>query len=738
MPKENEILRSLAEIEPDIAKSTYWLPLILDLDQSTLKSKIPRKRIPQVTKGAAKAINENKHQEAVNQITLGLYLYPNRMADEIRRSGLFRSSKYKFHSNCLRRVLVDVLYEKTSLNLPQEFVNYGRSILNLTEVSKHIYKLNTSISSFIAKRQRVFLKTIVAVIEVIFMTEHSANTSLSTNQWEYYTKEDLADAASYLIFRFDDQIGIQDHHFNFIDEDALTRGYYHSIIVKSCKIRKFLEAEILIDAFQYQCKRQKHSYRIYAPNPQTEKSIRLGFIQREQYQAQMGMEFVRAISEGETSIIQQADLFYDRFHGDIVKFLTSPIQRYVYGLPNVPEFAEFISQDGLYLEEKYLLSEIRESESSTWEQLSHFKISDSLSVFDLTKVIRLFRFIGHLARRHLVPLLEDETHLVYRSLIPVYDEHKLNAILGWCLPPEKIRKFVDLMTWESGMSGLFDLQIKPIIRGGRQFLLPLNLLGTSNWYRNLPDKKKNRVLRTIEEDAVSQSLAEVIGRVCNYSRNNFQTKFDGEDVEIDVVARFGDILFIFECKHPFFPCSVHELRTSYDHIKKGSDTLTRIINYLIDRNFEKELYRRLGWDLEPAKEIVTCIVSCNGMFPGLSIDGHPIRRWAELRNMIESGVVQSFSINIKTDSNGFRIDEDEYLERNLWEGPKLTPEFLRRYISEDLLHGPIFRAMLEVERSYRIGNVNLRFSTFGLNPSVMQEELEKFSFTANHDTKTVQ
>ena len=494
---------------------------------------------------------------------------------------------------------------------------------------------------------------------------------------------------------------------------------------------------ILIDAFQYQCKHHKRSYRIHAPNSQIEKSIRLGFIQSEQYQAKIGMERDRAICKGEVSIFQQADQFYNRFHESIVKTLTSPIKRYTFSLPDVPEIAAFFSQDGLYVEEKLILNEILESESSTWEQLSRFEISDGLSIFDLVKVIRLFNFIRHLARRHLEPLLEDEPHLVYRSLIPVFDERNFNTLLGWCLPPEKVKKIVELMSWVPGTSGLFDLQYKPIIRGAREFLSPMNLLGTSNWYRNLAYTEKKRVMQTSEEDAVSQALAEVIGQVCNYSRNNFETKFDGAQVEIDVVARFGEILFIFECKHPLLPCSIHELRTSYDHMKKGSVTLTRIVEFLIERDLEKELYRRLGWDLEPAKKIVTCIVSCNGMFPGLSIDGHSIRRWAELRNMIESGVIRLRSINVKTVSNGFRTDEDDYLELNLWDGPKLTPEFLQRYISEDLLHAPIFGSMVERERSYRIGNAILRFSTFSLNPSAMQEELARFSIPTNYDAKTV-
>ena len=323
-------------------------------------------------KGASKAIKKFERQVAVNQITLGLYLYPTRMFDEIRRTGLFRSSKYKFNARCLRRVLTEVLREQTSLNLSQEFVDYGRSILNLTEISQNICRLNESIIRFITRRKSYFLKTTVALIDAIFMTERRAIRSLSTDQWEHYSIEELAEAASYLIYCFDDRIGIQDHHFNHLDEEALIRGFYYSVLVKGCKIRSFLEAEILLDAFNYQCQRQNQSCRILAPYSQIEKSIRLGFIQQEQAYVRGIVDRNKAISDGEQSIFTYADSIYDHFHQSIVKTLESPFKRYVFLLPELPEFKTFFSDDGLFIEEKFFLIDILVSEMSTWGRTQKF------------------------------------------------------------------------------------------------------------------------------------------------------------------------------------------------------------------------------------------------------------------------------------------------------------------------------------------------------------------------------
>ena len=706
-----------------MADTTAWLSLIPSLDQATLESRIPRKNVPQLVKGASDAINNLQHQEAVNHIALGLYLYPKRMTDEIRRSGLFRSSKYKFRPGYFRPVLSGVLAKKTTLKLSQEIVEYFQSILDLSATARDVFIIHASILKFIAKRQSVFFKTVMALTDSLFLTEHSADISLCTDRWKHYSKEELAEAASYLIHCFDNEIGIKDQHFNLLDEEALLLGRYHSILVKACKVRRFLEAEILIDAFGYQCHRGKRSLRIRAPHPELEMSIRLGYIQEELSRVRTSMRKQRAIRDGELSIFQLADEFFDRFHDRIVKVVDDPIRRCVFVLPEIAELIKIFRQEGLFVEERLFLDDILDSEMSKWEELRHFEIGDDLSILDLLKVNRLFSFSRHLARRHLEPLLEEDPRLVYRSLIPVFENSRFGDLLRWSLPPAKIDSMIRLLSWEPGASGLLDLQYKPLVRCSNHVLAPLNLSGTSNWYRNLAHTEKKRVIGSVEEEAASRALAEVFGHVCQYVRKTFNTKLEGEEIEIDVIARFGDILFVFECKHPLLPCNLHELRTSYDHMKKGAATLTRIAELITKPGLENQLYQRLGWKLDPAERIVTCIVSCNGMFPGMSMEGHPIRRWAELKNMIEFGTIvvsRDVPENEFNDSSG---QDEHLLELSLWEGSKLTPELLRRYICENLLLAPTFQAMIEWDRSYRIGRSKLTFSTFLLDASALRKNL---------------
>jgi hypothetical protein len=175
------------------------------------------------------------------------------------------------------------------------------------------------------------------------------------------------------------------------------------------------------------------------------------------------------------------------------------------------------------------------------------------------------------------------------------------------------------------------------------------------------------------------------------------------------------------------------MRTSYDHVKKAAGQLTNIKNLLGEKDAERDLYRRVGWMVAPASRIITCIVSCNGMFPGLVLEGHPIRRWAELRNAIETGVVRVGPVRfVKNDDGAIGIEADGLIEHSLWGSPQLTPEFLRKYIEDGLLKEPLFRAMEKVERSSRIEKWKLTFTSFALDAVAAEENVRRLLSSDEH------
>ena len=309
-----------------------------------------------------------------------------------------------------------MLEQKTALGISEDFAQFILSSQNLLYMSNATRRLDSSIRRFALRRQGVLLKTVVALADQFFMTDHRAVHSVSTDEWEHYSKEELAEAASYILYCVDDEVGIQDHHFHLIDERALRRGLYHALLVKACKVRRFREAEVMIDAFDYRCQRSGRSVRIVAPYPKLEMSIRLGFIQQEQANLRTSLDRVEAMQRGQISIFQVADEFYGRFQEEIVQLLEWPIRRYAFVLPDAPEFTSLFSHDGLFVEESLFLDEVLNSELATWEELKRFNVCGNLTVFDLLKVNRLFTFLAYVTRRCLAPVLDEEPHLAYRSL----------------------------------------------------------------------------------------------------------------------------------------------------------------------------------------------------------------------------------------------------------------------------------------------------------------------------------
>lgn len=392
--------------------------------------------------------------------------------------------------------------------------------------------------------------------------------------------------------------------------------------------------------------------------------------------------------------------------------------------PNSPDFRAFFSHDGLLVEEQIYLKDILDAELATWEELKRFEVQKGVSVFDLLKVYRLFTFVRHVAKRHLETVLAQDPGLAYRLLVPVFEIGQMESLLGWCLAKDTIDTVVEMLSWNPGARTVVDLQYRPILRGTQYFLTPLNITGTINWYRNLAYTQRRRVIDVAEQEAASRALSAALDRIRGYVRKEFGTTLGGKDIEVDVVSRFGEYLFVFECKHALNPCNVHEMRTSYEHMKKGALTLTRIAALLLERDIEVEFYRRLGWDVVPAAEIVTCIVSCNGMFPGLTILGHPIRRWTELRNIIEFGTVRVGSVEVIEDESGLGVQTDDLVERNVWGGSELTPRFLREYVREGWLHKKLFGAMVNCERRYRLKTWELAFPTYALDLAAAKKSIE--------------
>ncbi|WP_159598223.1 hypothetical protein [Starkeya nomas] len=662
---------------------------------------------------------------ASNYIGLATVVDATKARKYLGSSGILRASKYNFGIKGPLDVVERLLQKAAPLSMPCSFVNYLTSVMLLLKAGKEVAKLNRSLEGFLVRNQNTALKSVVAFVDSLFMMDHEGHPSISSDDLAGYSKEELAEAASYMLHVIDRCIGIRDDQFNYMSETGISRGLYSKLFVKAAKIRAYCEAEILLDGFHYECERHGRTVRIVPPSPELEKSIRLGYAMSEQAGQPSIIARIRAMREGEVSILSVADSIYERFADDVVVLKREPISRYAFGFPDAPQFHGLFNHDGFTIEERLYLHEVLSTELVTWDELKEFQFEGGVTFEGMLKVQRLFRFLARIASNHLLPRLETESELVYRSLVPVFAKHKLQELLGWCVGKDEADAILRVMSFATRSSGIVDIQYRSIVDGGNYYLIPMHIAGSTNWYRNFAHTERRRVVENVEEDGAIKELARCLRVVSPMVQIEYETTLGGKRFEIDVICRFGEFLFIFECKHSLLPCNVFELRTSYKHMETGASQLSKITSILSENKMELELYRRLGWKVGRAKEIVTCIVSCNGMFPGLRLNGHPVRRLRELTNMVETGYVRFIQTSVSQDEKGLDVATNDAAEYHLWRSPDLRPEFLHEYIGQDLLQGLMFDSMVELDRSFALDRWQLEFRSYALDLNKVLEALNK-------------
>ncbi|MCR9196252.1 MAG: hypothetical protein NXH88_16045 [Hyphomonas sp.] len=700
-----------------------WLPTLMTMDRASLFEKL-RRELFQVGDLVLLAITLGKTQQAVNWLALGFFCDQSISREALATSGALRASKYHYRTQHLLKTLFALEAAAADLSLSTNVLRYLDSMKLLAKLAPAVGHMDHTLRRFLKRNADTALKSVVARMDALFMIAHEADPTGSTNDIASYPREELAEGASYIIHCIDEEVGIRDTHFGMTLETKIMRGTFDKMLVKACKIRRHSDAELLVDAFDYHCSLDGRTILVSAPTPELEKSIRLGYVQDEQSRDQGRLMRAKSVEQGAPSVFAIADQFFDRFHERVVQRLDVPISRYTFHLPDVPPIRALFEGDAVTVEEEFYFREIVDTEQVTWEELKRFEYRPGLTLLEFSKVHRLFLFIARLAMRQLSPLLDDDPVLAYRSLVPVFKEKDLKRLLGWCVEEGHIDDVLDFLSWKPGTAGIYDLQYKPILRGDDYYLVPLHITGMTNWYRNLVRSGKCRLIDSLDSDAAERAVAANLREAgCEHVKEGYETVLEGQRIEIDVISRYGNVLFLFECKHPVLPCNVYELRTSYKHMRKGAQQLGRIKDLLSDPAVEKELYRRLGWQVGPSEQIATCIVSGNGMFSGLRVDGHPVRRLPELSNMIRTGVIRTMTASVDSNYDGPTVRTKDLVERNLWNGPTLTPEFLYQYLNEDRLSALLYSGMVEYKQTYSMGERKLSFVSYALDAQAVADAI---------------
>ena len=534
-------------------------------------------------------------KDALNSLFLIFLSCNDEYISKVKSSGVLRYSRYINQKCIIAPVLSELLnYEKGLPYLRDEDKEYLTALYSLKGASNTLNNAEKYISNFITRNIKIIgyanlSKYILAYVDYIFMPNPDKVSSEILEDFFPKTKEDIAEAASYLLYKISDakQLSKIKRHrtlyncYDFIYQNNLTLILkYASIIIQ------IQEWEIYIESFGYQFKEEENGLLIEPPYIMLEKSIRLGYIRTE---LQYDNCLIRAQSEvgnSAISIVEYASLLQKSLED---KFTFEYKEDFGFGrfVMQMPEFVvdvfkkQIIDCDISFKEDLLYLSLLGREQLITNNNL-HTTFIDTLSLKEFLNIRNIFIIINVLMCENLKNKANGNLNLIYNSLIPVFSKETLIELITKITTKENALTFLETTSWSPESQKKLDLQYSPFICIDDYYAMPLNILANSNVIRNLYASmhKSNKLV----SDGHRDPLIQVIQKAFNHTHNPCITNVTYHKGDIDIIAKVDNTLIVLECKNTLHPTSVHDMRTTWNHVIKGQKQLQKIQNAIKTTN----------------------------------------------------------------------------------------------------------------------------------------------------------
>jgi hypothetical protein len=619
------------------------------------------------------SVDKGIYWAALNSVLIGIKIGYNKTFSTIRKKGLFRYSKY-YQKKCIIGDISNglLLLDKEFNFLDDKERKYLQSIANLIGLSSSFVAIHRLIIEEIKRfsknhKKQSLIKTLLAFSDFLFLTNYVPEDPTNRLSVKSRTKEEIAEAVSYLIFFISSLQEVKAQDTVFVADEYITSGEIGRIILPVCTMIELKEIEILIESFDYTCLPNEEKLKITPPSEDFDKSIRLGYIRSE---LQIGSYVDEAlhldIIDGAASMESLIDTILDGI-GEHIKFYHKEdfgYGRYVLEFPEhiIDILAERIFKPNTFFKEDLMyLSVIFKQQLLTIDDLENTIIRDNLTINEFMNIRRLFSFLLSLYQKNLYKNKDTiSTGLLVRSIIPAYHEDQFYELFGRITSQEKLDTFLDIMCWEQGFENMFDLQYNPLLYIDGLFLIPLNIFSTSNAIRNLyASEHKNQGLLI---NAGLEPLSENLYNSFNKAGTPCLKNVNFLNGDVDVLAIVDNALYIFECKHTLHPINVYDMRTTFDHIQKAELQLEKIKKEYDSGSLKRIIEDRLGISLEYVDKVSYSIILSNKLFSG-NTQKYPIRHINELINIIEEG--------------RFKTNDGIYL---VWQGDNMTSQDLDNFL----------------------------------------------------------
>jgi hypothetical protein len=384
----------------------------------------------------------------------------------------------------------------------------------------------------------------------------------------------------------------------------------------------------------------------------------------------------------------------------LIELAEQPVKRYRLMLPTAPEVFSIFSDDAMFRDEIESLLFLDVNNFGNVEDLIA-DVNEHVTTTDIFKLQRYFTFLSCLYQKQL-ERVEDEAErilLTFTSTVLVISHDSLFMQMMLIFKSEaKVRALIDLLKMTIRTEHI-DLQYRPLIDLGSYYVVAPHLLTASNLVRNTIVANRLRPITIGPIDPMVKAVTDALKLADFQVEADFKLRAGGQDLELDIVAWRDGHLFFFECKNAYHPCSAHEMRNSYDHLKVGCEQLDKRRQIFLDPANQSVLFKKLGWAVGPTACVHTGIIIANRVFHGTALNGHPVRQAHELINVLMNGKV---------------VGENRSL--SFWAGPAFQTDDLITYLEGDSVATKQLAALDPTDWEFTMGYRRLIFSSYVLDP----------------------
>lgn len=626
---------------------------------------------------------ERTKEEVLGAILLYSFWFPDEALIYSKKKGVFRYRIGGYKSNNSLYYLESLIKYKSFLQYSTENVDYLEMKINCEWMYNFYSKTEKKIVDEIEKHHKrrirkningnkletALFKELIVYMEMFFLWFDGQNeTPNERDALTAYSREDVGEAISYIIYIYDDIIGINEKCNYWVDSHYILSGEIEKLILLACKILRLQELELLVDYFDYKISKVDNRWRIWNET-NFEKSVRMGYAKTEM-QSHIFWNEQAKNDDDCMSLNKMSEMIIKELEDDIIKKTDKGILcRYRIEFPTL--LIDFMKKDikeySLFKEEVSSLKYMEKEMVSLDVVLLKKMVTQHANLGDVLLFQRFFVVIINIYNQ--IFLKENDKHVVVKSIGPVFEYNTFFDLINIIVnDKEKTKELIDLLTYNRETK--LDLQYTPILRDGNKIYLSIAIVAMSNMLRNVISYSymiKNQIVNSDdgEELMVKHCVAAFneSGENCMvFDNKNF--KYQGRKGEIDVLVISDSYILIIECKAPITPTNNFEMRSEYEHLLKAEKQLNLSKSAFADKGFRKKYLQGLGVE-EKNRTVMTCILLGNRIFTGFTGLSHPIRCFHELDMILNKGTVVGPELKMR-----------------IWKKEKYSKEDLIDFLSE--------------------------------------------------------